>query len=142
MNFELDEAERVELSWEGQATLRAARAMWLNSLYADFAAGRFDRLAKYMQWPRGVTITANPTPRRVPVSPPVVSSPPPPPRNQRIYDVITNTWRPQAQRQEPWSTRSAADLGMRFPQPGDPDFQPSSAWQLHEHYEAMRRKRA
>ena len=137
MNFENDEPERLAWTWDGEAKLRATRAKWIAGMYQDFATGRFDRIAKVMRAP---ALGTRRELRSIPAHRFSVS--PPPPRDQLIYDVITNQWRPQGSRVEPWSASSAAELGMRFPQLGDPDFQPCSAWQLHEHNEAMRRKRA
>jgi hypothetical protein len=133
MNFEGDDIERLAWAWDGQAQLRATRGKWLGTMYGDFAVGRFDRIAAVMGTPRRGT--PPPVARRVPA--PVAASSAPPVRNHAMYDVITNSWRPQGARQEPWSARSAAKLGLRFAQPGDPDFVPSTALQAYEHRRAL-----
>jgi len=125
MNFEHDEPERLAWTWDGATKLKITRAEWLNSMYSDFANGRFDRIAKVMRAPRQHENPVRAAPHR---------------------DFLMVPAQPQARhaaarvapRLEPWSAYSVAVLGASYPQPGDPYFVPCSAWQLHEHTKAMR----
>ena len=132
MNSEHDEPERLAWTWDGAAKLRAARAEWIAGMYHDFATGRFDRIAKVMRAPNPREIAAH-SPRRRELRSIPTHSFPVQPRHATVAQV---------RRLLPWSAASVVDLGASFPQPGDADFVPCSAWQLHEHTAAMRRKRA
>jgi hypothetical protein len=130
MNSEHDEPERLAWTWDGEAKLRATRAKWLAERYHDVAIGRFDRIATVMRAPRQREIAAHPAVvglRSIPAHRfPVL----PQPRRVPV---------PQARRLEPWSAYSVAVFGASFPQPGDPDFVPGTAWQALEHSRAMTR---
>jgi hypothetical protein len=130
MNFEHDEPERLAWTWDGNANLRAARAKWLAEMYHDFSIGRFDRIAKVMRAPRQREDAARPAPRRDSLNVPAL----------RFHAQPQTRHAParRSPRLEPRSAYSVAVLRASFPQPGDLDFVPCSAWQLHLHTEAMR----
>ncbi len=130
MNFEHDEPERLAWTWDGGAKLRATRAKWIAEMYHDLAIGRFDRIAHVMRSPHQREIAARPVPRRDLLSVPARRLPAQPETRRAPIHL--------APRLEPWSAYSVAALGASFSQPGDPDFVPCSAWQLHQHTEAMR----
>jgi hypothetical protein len=115
MNTEHDEAERLEFTWDGLATLKAARERkarmdWLTQHIRDFAMGRLMRNVPALNVPRAPS-----------VSPPRAGTRAP----------------PASARLLPWSAASVVDLGASFSQPGDPDFVPSTAWQAYEHRRAL-----
>lgn len=120
MNCEHDEPECLEWTWEGIAILKAAREKaarmaWLHQRIRDFTMGRPTDNAAALNALRASAVS-----RPQSLAPTRLASP----------------------RQLPWSAASVVDLGASFPQPGDPDFVPSTAWQLKQHDEAMGRKRA